>query len=328
MPASTDPASLPQQDQPKGSRIWIVGLVIFLAGAVLVVLGALAVGKGVVDATQKRLVHTAKLVPGEPFSLSALQVDPEQAVRVGITAEVEVPAELIDKPGAPAKTISFSIPASMKVTDSSGTVIEMSATPLTGSTIVPAADSPHRASFDPLVECRVQTRKFEAPTDGQLGLEVQVNPTSDSGEPVTRASLEVHDQIAQKAAAWGLSGVLFLVGGPATSFLGYFIFGIGIIVVRNRRARARTGGSVEGLQLIALIWGLIAGFGMLIGLIPLLGWTNWMSIPVSFLGLVFSIVAACTSKDPNKSDALIGLTCCLTAAGIGVVRLVLGFGVV
>jgi hypothetical protein len=268
------------------------------------------------------------MVPGQPLSLSGIQVDPEQAVRVGITAEVEVPPELVAEPGERAESLQFSIPASIKVTDSSGAEIERSAVALTGSTILPAKDSAHLDRFDPKVECRAQTGKFRVPPGGQIELEILVDSQADSGEAVTRASLEVHDQIPTKTALWGVSGALFLVGGPVTSFIGYIIFGIGIIIVRNGRARARTGGSVEGLQLVALIWGLLAGLGMLVGLIPLLGWTNWLGIPFSGMGLIFSIVAACAGKDPNKSNALIGVAFCVIAASIGLVRLVLGFGVV
>lgn len=328
MPDSTDPSSVAPPRPAGGSKIWIIGLVIFLIGTGFVLVGVLAVGKAAVDATQKRLVHTARLVPGERLTIPSLRVDAELAARVEITAEVVIPPEQLESPGAATGHVSFSIPASLEVTDSSGTVIEMHASPLTGSVHIPAEDSPHRDSFDPRVECSFKTRKFDAPPAGEIGVVVEVDAVTDSGESVTGASLMLHDQIPRKTAAWGVSGALFLVGGPVMSFAGYFVFGIGVLITRSRLARARNGTGVEGLQLVALIWGLLAGFGMLFGLIPLLGWTNWLSIPVSSMGLIFGIVAACAGRDPNKADALIGTGCCVIAVGVSIVRLVIGFGVV
>ena len=81
------------------------------------------------------------------------------------------------------------------------------------------------------------------------------------------------------------------------------------------------------MQTLSLIWGILAIIGMLVGFIPCLGALNWLNIPFSGLGLIISAIALSTSDRDTRGSAVAGLTCCTIALFFGVIRLVLGGGV-
>ena len=70
------------------------------------------------------------------------------------------------------------------------------------------------------------------------------------------------------------------------------------------------------MQTVGRIFGIMALIGMIIGLIPLLGWLNWFNIPLAILGLILSIV--------GKSKG--GTIIFIVAIFFGLVRLILGGG--
>jgi uncharacterized membrane protein len=78
---------------------------------------------------------------------------------------------------------------------------------------------------------------------------------------------------------------------------------------------------------LSLIWGILAMLGMIVGFFPCLGSLNWINIPFSLAGLVLSIVAVATSREPNKGSGIAGAALCAIAVTIGFFRLVLGGGV-
>ncbi len=45
------------------------------------------------------------------------------------------------------------------------------------------------------------------------------------------------------------------------------------------------------MNLISVLIGLVALLGALIGFLPLLGWLNWLVIPVAVVGLVLGLLA-------------------------------------
>jgi hypothetical protein len=45
------------------------------------------------------------------------------------------------------------------------------------------------------------------------------------------------------------------------------------------------------MNMISVIIGILALLGALVGFIPLLGWFNWLVIPLAVLGLVLGVVA-------------------------------------
>ncbi|MBI4447161.1 MAG: hypothetical protein HY645_14800 [Acidobacteria bacterium] len=81
------------------------------------------------------------------------------------------------------------------------------------------------------------------------------------------------------------------------------------------------------MQTLSLLWGILALFGMLIGFVPLLGALNWLNIPFSVFGIIFSCVVLATTRKPNKGAAVAGLVACCIAVFFGLIRLALGGGI-
>ncbi|HMQ68177.1 MAG TPA: hypothetical protein PKA90_04055 [Ignavibacteria bacterium] len=82
------------------------------------------------------------------------------------------------------------------------------------------------------------------------------------------------------------------------------------------------------MQIISLIWGILAILGMLIGFIPCLGAYNWLNIPFAAIGLIISIIAVVNEKPgESKSSGTAGIIMCASAIIFGVFRLMLGGGI-
>jgi len=83
------------------------------------------------------------------------------------------------------------------------------------------------------------------------------------------------------------------------------------------------------MQVVSLIWGILALLGMLVGFMPFFGALNWLLIPFAVIGAILSAIAAGTAPaGVSKGKSLAGLMCCGIAAIFGLIRLVVGFGVV
>ena len=78
------------------------------------------------------------------------------------------------------------------------------------------------------------------------------------------------------------------------------------------------------VQLVSLVWGILAIIGMVVGFMPCLGALNWLVIPFAVVGLVVSATAMRRSEGAGKGASKAGLVCCGAAAVVGFVRL--GFG--
>lgn len=70
------------------------------------------------------------------------------------------------------------------------------------------------------------------------------------------------------------------------------------------------------MNIISILIGLMASPIAFAGMIPFLGWMNWLMIPVAVLGAIIGAFAK------NKA----GLTINLIVLAVGVVRLMLGGG--
>ncbi len=81
------------------------------------------------------------------------------------------------------------------------------------------------------------------------------------------------------------------------------------------------------MQILSLVWGILAIIGMLVFFLPCLGAFNWLHIPFSAVGLIISIVALATAKTPNRTGAVVGIVCCSIAIVLGLIRLAVGGGV-
>jgi hypothetical protein len=80
------------------------------------------------------------------------------------------------------------------------------------------------------------------------------------------------------------------------------------------------------MHVVALIWGILAMVGLSFGLIPCLGWLNWINIPFAFFGVIIGLfgVALANNQGQPLTLALVGLTLSTMAVVVGAVRLVLG----
>lgn len=73
------------------------------------------------------------------------------------------------------------------------------------------------------------------------------------------------------------------------------------------------------MRAVSLIFGILAAAGLLLGMIPLLGWLNWIFVlPPGILGLIFGAL----SKDRTATTLSAAVT------GIALLRLFLGGGVI
>ncbi|HEY93423.1 MAG TPA: hypothetical protein G4O15_00600 [Dehalococcoidia bacterium] len=80
------------------------------------------------------------------------------------------------------------------------------------------------------------------------------------------------------------------------------------------------------MQVVALIFSILAVTGMFFGFLPFLGWMNWGVIPVAIIGFILSIIALATSKK-DRGMAIAGLVMCPIAIIVGSIRLFIGGGI-
>jgi len=66
---------------------------------------------------------------------------------------------------------------------------------------------------------------------------------------------------------------------------------------------------------------------MVVGFLPFLGALNWLNIPFSGIGIIISGIALGTAGDKSKGSSITGLVCCIIALFFGIIRLVLGGGI-
>lgn len=79
------------------------------------------------------------------------------------------------------------------------------------------------------------------------------------------------------------------------------------------------------MQVLSLVWGILAILGLGVAFIPCLGSLNWLNIPFAAIGVVISIVAK--SKPGPQGTATVGMVLNVIAIILGVIRLVLGGGI-
>jgi hypothetical protein len=81
------------------------------------------------------------------------------------------------------------------------------------------------------------------------------------------------------------------------------------------------------MQVISMVWGILASLGFFVAFIPCLGSLNWLNIPFSGVGLAFSIFAFVTSRAVNRTPSVVGIVLCGIAVLIGAKRLIIGGGI-
>ena len=75
------------------------------------------------------------------------------------------------------------------------------------------------------------------------------------------------------------------------------------------------------LGIFGIIIGVISLILVAVAFIPLLGWLNWLIIPLAVLGLVFGILA-------RRSSGIAAILLCSAAIIIGIFRLAIGGGII
>ena len=79
------------------------------------------------------------------------------------------------------------------------------------------------------------------------------------------------------------------------------------------------------MNVAGFVMSLVAGFFMLIGLIPFLGFINWFTtLPAAVLGMIFSGIAISKSQG---GLAVAGLVISILVFFVAVLRLVIGGGI-
>jgi hypothetical protein len=82
------------------------------------------------------------------------------------------------------------------------------------------------------------------------------------------------------------------------------------------------------MQMISLVWGILAILGLGVAFIPCLGALNWLNIPFAIVGMIISIVATAKAPPGRNGAAIAGIVLNLIAVLLGVVRLSWGWGIV
>jgi len=72
------------------------------------------------------------------------------------------------------------------------------------------------------------------------------------------------------------------------------------------------------MNLLSVIFGVLAALGLLVGLLPLLGWTNWfITLPLGLVGLILGALSRVRG----------GVILCAVVLAFAALRLFLGGGV-
>jgi hypothetical protein len=83
------------------------------------------------------------------------------------------------------------------------------------------------------------------------------------------------------------------------------------------------------MKTASLVLGILSAIGMIIGFFPCLGSLNWIIIPFAGVGLIISVIALTQTKEgESKGNAVAGLILCGIAIVLGLIRLLMGGGVV
>ncbi|RPE79899.1 hypothetical protein [Vulcaniibacterium tengchongense] len=81
------------------------------------------------------------------------------------------------------------------------------------------------------------------------------------------------------------------------------------------------------MGLISLLWGIVAMAWMVVALIPLLGWGNWLLIPFAAVGAIIAAIGILFTRTENRGRAKAGLWLNGVVIVVGIVRLSLGGGI-
>ncbi len=81
------------------------------------------------------------------------------------------------------------------------------------------------------------------------------------------------------------------------------------------------------MGLISLLWGIVSLLWMILALIPLLGWGNWFLIPFAAVGAIIAALGILFTHPSKRGRAKTGLLLNAVVVVVGIVRLMLGGGI-
>lgn|SRR5215213_1607979 len=81
------------------------------------------------------------------------------------------------------------------------------------------------------------------------------------------------------------------------------------------------------LAMISMVMGIVVLCFAFIGLVPCLGWLNWVTVTFGPITITICVIGIILEKNQNiRNKAIVGLALALVAVIIGAIRLVLGGG--
>ena len=81
------------------------------------------------------------------------------------------------------------------------------------------------------------------------------------------------------------------------------------------------------MGVISIIWGIVALLWMVLSLIPLLGWGNWLMIPFAAVGAIIAAIGILFTRTGRRGRAKAGLVLNGIVIFVAIWRLGLGGGV-
>jgi len=82
------------------------------------------------------------------------------------------------------------------------------------------------------------------------------------------------------------------------------------------------------MGLISLLWGIVAMVLMFVGLVPLLGWSNWLVIPFAGVGAIIAAIGIMLTSSEKRGRAKAGLILNAIVIVVAAVRLSIGGGII
>jgi NADH:ubiquinone oxidoreductase subunit K len=82
------------------------------------------------------------------------------------------------------------------------------------------------------------------------------------------------------------------------------------------------------MGLISLLWGIVAMVLMFVGLVPLLGWSNWLVIPFAGVGAIIAAIGIMLTSSEKRGRAKAGLILNAIVIVVAAVRLSMGGGII
>ncbi len=82
------------------------------------------------------------------------------------------------------------------------------------------------------------------------------------------------------------------------------------------------------MGLISLVWGIVSMCLMVLALIPLLGWSNWLLIPFAAVGAIIGAIGILFTSSARTGRAKTGLLLNGIVIVVGIIRLGIGGGII